>query len=101
MRHSDDFEGRERRRRPQQDDRAASGIDTGSSACPDHLSSTEFQSRGGKEYPPEADRSQIEGEKADKFFQVIEVLKKYAVLNDDLGEAIYDELHKLRVNVWC
>src|SRR5713101_1496519 len=43
----------------------------------------------------EADRSEIEGKKIDKFNSVIDVLKKYKVL-DALGGDIYDELHKLR-----
>src|SRR5437868_8194187 len=40
----------------------------------------------------EADRLQIEGEKADKFFNVIGVLEKYGVLNG-LGAGIYADLH--------
>jgi hypothetical protein len=43
----------------------------------------------------EADRAEIEGKKIDKFNSVIDVLKKYSVL-DTLGAGIYDELHKLR-----
>lgn len=44
---------------------------------------------------PEADRLKIEDEKADTFFQVINVLQDYKVL-DGLGADIYTELHKLR-----
>jgi hypothetical protein len=43
----------------------------------------------------EADRLEIEGEKADKFYNLIEVMKKYKVL-DGLGADIYGKLHKLR-----
>ena len=43
----------------------------------------------------EADRKAIEGKKIDKLNSVIDVMKKYKVL-DDLGATIYDELHKLR-----
>ncbi len=43
----------------------------------------------------EADRIEIEGKKIDKFNSVIDVMKKYNVLNG-LGKDIYDELHKLR-----
>jgi hypothetical protein len=43
----------------------------------------------------ETDRAVIEGKKIDKFSSVIDVLKKYKVL-DALGTDIYDELHKLR-----
>jgi len=43
----------------------------------------------------EADRSEIEGKKIDKFDSVINVLKKYNVL-DGLGGDIYEDLHKLR-----
>jgi hypothetical protein len=42
-----------------------------------------------------ADQQEIEGKKVDKFNSIIDVLKKYGVLND-LGQEIYDELHKLR-----
>jgi hypothetical protein len=44
----------------------------------------------------EADRKEIEEKKkVDKFNTIIDVLKKYKVL-DGLGTDIYDELHKLR-----
>lgn len=43
----------------------------------------------------EADRLEIQGKKIDKFNTVIDVLKKYSVLNG-VEENIYDELHKLR-----
>ena len=43
----------------------------------------------------EADRREIEGKKIDKFNSVIDVLRKYAVL-DGLGRDVYDELHRLR-----
>jgi hypothetical protein len=43
----------------------------------------------------ESDRSEIEGKIIDKFNSIIDVLKKYKVL-DGLGDDIYDELHKLR-----
>jgi hypothetical protein len=43
----------------------------------------------------EADQSEIRGKKIDKFNSVIDVLKKYKVLSD-LGDDIYDDLHKLR-----
>lgn len=43
----------------------------------------------------EADRAQIEEKTVDTFNVIIDVLKKYKVL-DGLGADIYDELHKLR-----
>jgi hypothetical protein len=43
----------------------------------------------------EADRAEIAGKKIDKFNSIIDVLRKYAVL-DGLDREIYDELHKLR-----
>lgn len=43
----------------------------------------------------EAYRSEIETKKIEKFAVIIDVLKKYGVL-DALGRDIYDELHKLR-----
>jgi len=43
----------------------------------------------------EADRRKIEGKKIDRFSSVIDVLRKYCVL-DPLGREIYDDLHKLR-----
>jgi hypothetical protein len=43
----------------------------------------------------EADRTQIEERTVDTFNVIIDVLKKYKVL-DGLGADIYDELHKLR-----
>jgi hypothetical protein len=43
----------------------------------------------------EADQREIEATKIDKFNTVIDILKKYKVLNA-LGDNIYDELHKLR-----
>lgn len=43
----------------------------------------------------EDDRLEIEGKKVDKFNSVIDVLRKYSVL-DGLGADIYDDLHKLR-----
>ena len=43
----------------------------------------------------EADRLEIEGKKIEKFKSIIEVLRKYKVL-DSLGNNIYDELDKLR-----
>jgi len=43
----------------------------------------------------ETDRQEIEGKKVDKFAAVIDVLKKYRVL-DALRMDIYDELHRLR-----
>lgn len=43
----------------------------------------------------EADRREIEGKKIDKFNTVIDVLKKYNVL-DALDAGVYEELHKLR-----
>ena len=44
---------------------------------------------------PEADRAEIEKKMVDTFNVIIDVLKKYKVL-DGLGADIYDELHKLR-----
>jgi hypothetical protein len=43
----------------------------------------------------EVDRKEIEGKKVDKFNNIIDVMKKYQLM-DDLDGAIYDELHKLR-----
>lgn len=43
----------------------------------------------------ESDRREIEGKKLDKFSAVIDVMKKYHIL-DTLGEEVYDELHRLR-----
>ncbi len=43
----------------------------------------------------EADRREIEGKKIDKFASIIDVLKKYNVL-DGVHADIYDDLHKLR-----
>lgn len=43
----------------------------------------------------EKDRREIEDKKVDKFNSIIDVLRKYKVL-DDLGDEIYEELHKLR-----
>lgn len=43
----------------------------------------------------EKDRREIEGKQIDKFNNVIDVLQKYGVLNQ-LGEGIYDDLHRLR-----
>lgn len=43
----------------------------------------------------EADRQEIAGKKIDKFNTIIDVMRKYAVLNG-LGSGIYEELHKLR-----
>jgi hypothetical protein len=43
----------------------------------------------------EADRLEIADKKIDKFNSIIDVMKKYKVL-DSLGGEIYDDLHKLR-----
>jgi hypothetical protein len=43
----------------------------------------------------EADRKEIEGKKIDKLDSIIDVMKKYKVL-DRLGHTIYDDFHKLR-----
>lgn len=43
----------------------------------------------------EPDRLEIEGKQIDKFNSVIDVLKKYKVL-DGLGPDVYGDLHKLR-----
>jgi hypothetical protein len=43
----------------------------------------------------EADRAEIEGKKIERFKTIIEIMKKYRVL-DGLGGGIYDELDKLR-----
>ena len=43
----------------------------------------------------EADRQEIIGKKIDKFNTVIDVMKKYGIL-DALGSDIYDNLHRLR-----
>src|SRR5262249_50258812 len=43
----------------------------------------------------EADRAEIEGQKIDKFYKIIEVLKGYKVL-DALGPDVYEDLHRLR-----
>lgn len=42
-----------------------------------------------------ADQRSIKGKKIDKFNTIIDVLKKYNVL-DDIGVNVYDDLHKLR-----
>jgi hypothetical protein len=52
-------------------------------------------SREGVPNIVEADRKEIEGKKIDKLNNTIDVMKKYMMMND-LGEGIYDELHKLR-----
>lgn len=51
--------------------------------------------REGVSHIVEADRKEMEGKQVDKFNNVIDVMKKYKLLND-LGDGIYDELHKLR-----
>jgi hypothetical protein len=51
--------------------------------------------REGVKNISKADQAEIEGKKIDKFNNVIDVMKKYGVL-DELGKEIYDELHKLR-----
>jgi hypothetical protein len=43
----------------------------------------------------EEDRQAIANMKAEKFHNIIEIMKKYKVL-DGLGEQIYADLHKLR-----
>ncbi|ASP54329.1 hypothetical protein [Sinorhizobium meliloti] len=43
----------------------------------------------------EADRQEIEGKKIDKLNNIIDVMRKYDLLNE-LGGGIYDELHTLR-----
>jgi hypothetical protein len=43
----------------------------------------------------EAERLEIEGERADKFYNLIEVMKKYKIL-DGLGADVYSKLQKLR-----
>ncbi|RVP48897.1 hypothetical protein [Sinorhizobium medicae] len=43
----------------------------------------------------EADRQEIEGRKIDKLNNIIDVMRKYDLLNE-LGGGIYDELHTLR-----
>ncbi|QRM38745.1 hypothetical protein F3X89_13370 [Rhizobium rhizogenes] len=43
----------------------------------------------------EADRQEIEGKKVDKLNNIIDVMRKYELLNA-LGGSIYDELHMLR-----
>ena len=43
----------------------------------------------------EADRLAIAGKKIDKFNSIIDVMKKYKIL-DELGNDIYDDLHRLR-----
>jgi hypothetical protein len=44
---------------------------------------------------PEPDRAEIADKKIDKLNSIIDVMKKYKVL-DGLGKDIYDDLHKLR-----
>ena len=44
---------------------------------------------------PEADRAEIEKKAVEKFAVIIDVSKKYKLL-DELGADIYDDLHKLR-----
>ncbi|MGV1963822.1 hypothetical protein [Rhizobium rhizogenes] len=43
----------------------------------------------------EADRQEIEGKKIDKLNNIIDVMRKYGLL-DELGAGIYDELNTLR-----
>jgi|SRR5450631_288914 hypothetical protein len=43
----------------------------------------------------EADRKAIAAKDIDKFYTIIEAMKKYKIL-DGLGAGIYDELHKIR-----
>jgi hypothetical protein len=43
----------------------------------------------------EADRLEIADKKIDKFKSIIDVMKKYKIL-DSLGKEVYDDLHKLR-----
>ncbi|MGR9466328.1 hypothetical protein [Rhizobium leguminosarum] len=43
----------------------------------------------------EGDRQEIEGKKIDKLNNIIDVMRKYGLL-DELGGGIYDELHLLR-----
>ncbi len=43
----------------------------------------------------EKDRSEIASTTVEKFNNIIQAMKKYKIL-DDLGDIIYDELHKLR-----
>lgn len=52
-------------------------------------------SREGVPNISESDRAEIAGKKVDKFNSIIDVLKKYAVL-DGVDGNVYDELHKLR-----
>jgi hypothetical protein len=59
------------------------------------ISRAQHHNREGVPNIVEADRSEIEGKKIDKFNSVIDVMRKYAVL-DGLGSDVYDQLHKLR-----
>lgn len=43
----------------------------------------------------EADRKEIAAKRIDKFNTIIDVMKKYKIL-DGLGAGVYDELHKIR-----
>lgn len=49
----------------------------------------------GVPYISEADQAEIAAKKIDKFNTIIDVLRKYKVING-LGNGIYDDLHKLR-----
>jgi hypothetical protein len=52
--------------------------------------------REGVPNVPDVDRLEIATKKVDKFSSIIDVLKKYEVL-DGLGDEIYKELHNLRM----
>lgn len=52
-------------------------------------------SREGVPNISEADRQAIEGKKIDKLNNIIDVMRKYDLLNE-LGAGIYDDLHLLR-----
>jgi Asp-tRNA(Asn)/Glu-tRNA(Gln) amidotransferase C subunit len=52
-------------------------------------------SREGVSNISEADRLEIAGKKIDKLSSIIDVMKKYKIL-DTLGVEVYDDLHKLR-----
>jgi hypothetical protein len=55
----------------------------------------QYFNREGVPNISEAERIEIAGKQIDKFNSIIDVLKKYKVL-DALGAGVYDELHKLR-----
>lgn len=59
------------------------------------ISRAQRHNREGVPLISEEDRREIAGKKVDKFSKVIDVMRKYALL-DDVNEQIYDDLHAIR-----